>query len=274
MPLQVLVSTMNKTDDSLVTRMNLGSDAIIINQCTSLSARSWLHKGRRIWWYDFPERGVGISRNSALMRATGDILLFADDDVSYVDNYCQLVLKEFKRHPMADLIIFNVESTNPLRPEYQNHRFHRLHLFNSLRYGEIRIAVKRRSLLKRNIMFSILFGGGAAYGSGEDSLLLTECLKKGMKVYASPLKLGTVSHKESTWFCGYTRKFFYDKGALFACMSPLLAEVLCLQMCFRHREWFTSLTVKEGFSCMKEGIRDFRGQKAGKERKLGIEKKL
>ena len=37
--------------------------------------------------YSFDERGVGLSRNSALMRADADIIVFADSDVIYNDDY-------------------------------------------------------------------------------------------------------------------------------------------------------------------------------------------
>ena len=35
------------------------------------------------------ERGIGLSRNTALMRATADIILFADEDVTYKDGYAK-----------------------------------------------------------------------------------------------------------------------------------------------------------------------------------------
>ena len=39
--LQILVSTMNQDDKSLIKRMNIHSDAIIINQTDSFSKETW-----------------------------------------------------------------------------------------------------------------------------------------------------------------------------------------------------------------------------------------
>lgn len=258
MVLQVLVSTVNQTDISLIKKMNLQSEAMIVNQCDSFSFQTWKHREKNIQWYNFPERGIGLSRNNALMRAYGDILLFADDDVTYVRNYSEIIIKEFINHPSADIIIFNLKSTNLSRPEYQNTRFHRLHFFNCLKYGTMRIAVRKEQILKKNITFSMIFGGGTVFGSGEDSVFLIDCLKNGLKIYASPCVIGEVSHKESTWFTGYNPKFFYDKGALFACIFPFLTELLCFQLCLRHKEWFTEISMKNAFEYMKKGIRAFK----------------
>lgn len=258
MSLQVLVSTMNQIDYSLISQMNINTEAIIINQCDTFSYHEWFHKNRKIEWYCFPEQGIGLSRNNALMRASGDILLFADDDVVYTDDYSQKIKEEFERCPQADIILFNVESTDPQRIEYQNRRFHKLHIFNSLRYGTVRMAVKREQLLKKNIAFSLLFGGGTTYGSGEDTLFLVESLKKGLKLYASPVLIGKTNQRGSTWFSGYHEKYFHDKGALFAGISSGFAELLCIQFCIRHRDILCGISVKTAYRYMLEGIKEFR----------------
>ena len=41
-----------------------------------------------------------------------DIILLCDDDVIYNDNYEKIVISEFKKHPDADLITFNLNSPN------------------------------------------------------------------------------------------------------------------------------------------------------------------
>lgn len=71
MKLEVLLSVMNLNIKELK-RFNITSDAIIINQCEKLDYQ----KKGKIKIYSFPEKGVGLSRNNALIRATGDILLF------------------------------------------------------------------------------------------------------------------------------------------------------------------------------------------------------
>lgn len=218
MRLQVLISTMFQTDHSLLERMNIQSDAIVINQCDRNEFDVFEYNGHCIKWYSFAERGVGLSRNTALMRADADILLFADDDVTYCDGYAEKVIDFFKNNNQVSVAVFNLESQNPARPEYIDKVNHRLHSFNCLKYGAFRIAVKRESLLAANIWFSLLFGGGTKYQAGEDNFFLTSCLKHGLKVFASCTLIGTVEQEESTWFNGYNEKYYIDRGALFKAM--------------------------------------------------------
>jgi glycosyltransferase involved in cell wall biosynthesis len=216
MKLQVLVSTMHQTDHSILQRMNIQTEAIMINQCDRNEFEELVHNGKRVRVLSLAERGVGLSRNCALQRATAEICLFADDDVSYVDGYEDIVLAAFQENPQADLIVFNVPSTNPARREYTIPRNTRLRWYNSMRYGTFRIALRTESIRKANIHFSLLFGAGARYwgGGGEDSLFILDCFKMNLAVYASPQVIGSVSHHESTWYQGPTDKYLLDKGAL------------------------------------------------------------
>lgn len=259
MDLQVLVSTMKQNDHSLLEKMNIQSDALIINQCDTNKYEEFLFRGHKIRFLSFAERGVGLSRNNALMRATSDICLLADDDVRYIDRYYEIILDAFKKNKGADVIVFNVPSTNNKREEYIIPKERRVRFYNCLRYGTFRIAVRKESIYKANIYFSLLYGGGAKYGSGEDSLFIMDCIKKGLKVYACPEKIGHVTHEESTWFQGYTDKFFLDKGALFFSLSKRWAILLCFQFSVRHRKMFqSSKTLGEGLKLMLKGIKAMR----------------
>jgi len=261
MNLQVLVSTMHQTDHSLLEKMNIHSDAIIVNQCDKNEFEEFEYKGRRIKFFSFAERGVGLSRNTALVRATGDVCLFADDDVTYVDNYRDIILKEFNDNPQADVIIFNVISTNKERGIHTTSKWTRLHFYNCFRYGTVQIAIRTEQARKSNISFSLLFGGGAKYCCGEDSLFIADCLKSRMRIYASPQTIGTVTQAESTWFKGYTDKYFIDKGALYVCLSKRWTKLLCLQFAVRHRKMFEEhKTAFRAYTLMTIGAKQFKGR--------------
>lgn len=193
MDLQVLVSTMHQKDYSIIEKMNINSDAIIINQCDRFEYKKINYKGNSIDFFSFAERGVGLSRNTALMRATADICLFADEDMVYVDNYKEIVINAFKENPKADMILFNVPSKNPERPTCQIVTKGKVRWYNCFRYGAVNIAVKTEKLKKRNIYFSLLFGGGAKYSAGEDSMFIADCLRKGLKIYTHPAIIGYVT---------------------------------------------------------------------------------
>ena len=259
MSLEVLVSTMNQVDHSLIDKMKIQSDAIIINQCDKYNYEELNIDNNSIRIYSLNEKGVGLSRNNALMRSRADICLFSDDDVSYMNDYKEEVINAFEENPKADIIVFNVPSTNVDRPEYIINKYRRVRFHNCMRYGKFRIAARVDSIKASNTYFSLLFGGGAKYGSGEDTLFLTESLKKGLRIYASPTQIGTVTHNDSTWFKGYTEKFFKDKGALFYSISKLWSKLLCLQFALRRRSMFENdKNWREAYKFMIQGIADYK----------------
>ncbi|MGE7614594.1 glycosyltransferase [Paenibacillus sp. NPDC101420] len=257
MKLEVLISTMHQSDHNLLEKMNIQSDAIVVNQCDENSYEKFLYKNHDITFLSFSERGVGLSRNNALMRTTADICLIADDDVTYIDGYKDIIIKSFKDHPEADMILFNVPSSNPKRPTYNIKEYSRVRWYNCLKYGAVKFAIRTEKLKQANIYFSLLFGGGAKYGSGEDSLFVADCIRKGLKVYTVPLVIGYVSQEESSWFKGYNDKYFIDKGVLYSFISKKWANILCLQFVIRHHTMFSKeKTILEAYKLMLKGIKE------------------
>ena len=189
--------------------------------------------GVSVRWLSFNERGVGLNRNNALMRATGDICLFADDDMVYVDGYERIVTKAFERIKDADVIIFNLIEQVPTR--YVIRKIHRVNRLNYLRYGTARIAVKLKPVRRNGIYFNQCFGGGTEHCHGEDNLFLTECMNKGLRIYAIPVYIAELTEeRESTWKSGYDDKFIRDQGILYKQISRKYWKLLCLQDAIRH----------------------------------------
>lgn len=237
MDVQVLVAAMNQEDYSILDKLNIQSDVIVGNQCEHNSVKEFDYKGHKALFLNFAERGVGLNRNNALMRATGDICLFADDDMVYVDNYAELVKGAFTRHPNADAIIFNLIENIPTR--YIIKRDGKIGYLNYLRYGTARIAVRLQSVKGRAIYFNQCFGGGTEHSHGEDNIFLTECLKKGLKIYAVPEFIAHLTEeRDSTWRCGYGEKYFRDQGELYKAISRRWWRFLCLQDAIRHHKMY------------------------------------
>lgn len=237
MSVQVLVATMDQYDHSLVKKMNIQTSAIISNQCERNEIEEFNYKGNEIKFLSFKERGVGLNRNNALMRSDADICIVADDDIVFVDNYFEIINKYFNENPSADVIIFNLiekpEKRYVIRKEFKV-GFH-----NFMKFGATRIAFRRKSVTKSGITFNLHFGGGAEFSAGEDTLFLHECLKKNLNILAIPEFISKLTDtRDSSWFEGYTDKYFIDRGALFACISKRWAWLLCLQFAIRHRKKF------------------------------------
>ena len=254
MRLQVLVSAVNEDASKLAEKMNLESDAIIINQTDKFAYNEYEYKGKTIKCYNLTEKGVGLSRNNALLRADGDILLFSDEDIVYDSGYEQKILSEFEKHPEADFLLFNMR-VGEFRATYYTDSFHQVHIWNAGRYPTYSFAVRRDKLHASHITFSLLFGGGAKYSNGEDSLFLKDCLKYGMKVYAVPVEIGAEKERQSTWFNGYTEKFFTDRGVLYHFLYGKLAYLMAVRFILAHGSVMCKdISKKEALKLMKQGI--------------------
>lgn len=256
MEYQLIVSTMNQHDDSLIDKMNINSDAIIINQADKFQYHETIRNKSIIKWYEFGERGIGLSRNSGMMRAEADIIQFADDDMIFTETYKQDVINEYLAHPDADVILFSNKCLNPERMPYQVGEFGRVGRLEGVRFGGARITAKRKKLLHNNIYFSLLFGGGARYGAGEDVTFIQDCIKAGLNVYKSPVIVSTMKQDSSTWFTGYDKKYYKDKGALLAANFPLLC-ILGIYIQALKKRANSKFSFKELVNFYREGADEF-----------------
>lgn len=259
MRIEVVVATMHQKDFSKYSEMNLKTDAIFANQTIKNEKKSAVIGGKSVEMISTDTRGVGLNRNIGLMNAQADILLIADDDMKYVDEYEQIVLQAFKEVSDADAIIFNIETIGNDMSRRVNQKINRVHFFNALNYGAARIAVKTKGLKRENIWFNTNFGGGTEYSAGEDTLFICDMLKRGFKIYTYPKTIATVDQTTSTWFEGYTGKYFFDKGALYKALSRKLYPLLCIQDLLRHSSTYKSskTTLKEKFILMFYGSKSY-----------------
>lgn len=258
MTLQLLVSAMNAEAEELAEKMRIGSDALIISQTDRVDYKEFLRQGKyNIKCYYFNERGVGLSRNNALLRADHDISLFSDADIVYADGYEELVLKEFEKNPQADMILFNVDVCEQRRT-YHIEDYGRVRQHNCGRYPAYSIAVRTKRVQAAGVTFSLLFGGGAPYSAGEDSLFLRECLSAGLKIFRVPVTIGCEeADGKSTWFSGYHEKFFFDRGVLYHFLYRRLARPLALRFLLAHKGLMCGdIPVRKAYKLMCDGIRE------------------
>ena len=260
MKIQVLVAAMNQTDHSLIEKMNIKTDAIVGNQCNFNSVEKFNIGNQQILYLNFAEKGVGLNRNNALMRADGDICLFADDDVVYKDDYAAIIKRAFEELPDADAIIFNINTVGTDVGRRENKKIKRVRYYNALNYNTPRIAARCTSIRKNNISFHSCFGGGTIYNAGEDTLFIIDMLKNGLKLYTYPVSIGLEYQTESTWFRGYNKKYLHDKGALFFAISSFFFDALCIQDLIRHKYIYRSqsLTFWQAYKIMKLGKKSFK----------------
>ena len=256
MKIQLLVSAVDKDVSALIRQMHIGTDAVIVNQCDRHGYEEIIDRGNKIQVFSMPERGVGLSRNTALLHASADICIFMDEDVVLTEDYETQILGAYAELPDADMILVNVKVA-PARRTYWNEDIHKINYRNYGRYPAYSITAKREALFRANVHYSVLFGGGAKYSNGEDSLFLKDCLKAGLKIYSHTICIGEETERESTWFNGYHEKFFRDRGVLYHYLYGKLALPLAFRFLWVHRkEMCREVSLRKAYSWMKDGVRE------------------
>lgn len=216
---QILCVTMNQTDFSKIEQMNIHADVVFANQCDRTAYEECEFGGYKAKMISTKTKGVGVNRNLALLYASAEICLFADDDVVYDNDMKERVLAEFDAHPDADIIIFHLD-TDSERTQIKYPKTKKCGRFSRMPWGAVRIAFRLNSVRKANVWFTTLFGGGCVFPSGEDSMWLNDAKRKGLTFYVSKETIGTVDMSESSWFTGYDENFFFGKGAFCEAVHP------------------------------------------------------
>lgn len=253
---EVLCVTMHQSDFSKIQEMNIHSDVVFANQCEKTAYEEYAFDGHTAKMISTQTRGVGINRNLALMYASADICLFADDDVTYLDDMENLVVSEFKAHPDADVIIFHLDTDDPIRKQRKYSKTKKCGKFTRMPWGAFRIAFRLDAIKKANIWYSTLFGGGCVFPSGEDSMWLHEAKKKGVTFFVSDKTIGAVSFENSTWFTGADEKFYFAKGAYYHAAHPKTRMLWSLYFAFRTRN-MCSMPLKTKIYWMHHGAKAY-----------------
>ena len=208
MVLEVLISCMNQSDFSLISKTGIIGNALIINQCDKNEDQTFAAGPNSIRMISTTERGLSKSRNLAIKNSFADICLFCDDDEQLVSEYESIILHAFKQLKEADIIAFDVEGSVCQLAK----KTHCLHYLELLRISSYQIAIRRNSIINANVYFDPFMGAGSGNGAQEENKFLMDCLRAGLKIYYVPKIIGKVTHQKSTWFHGYDRNFFYLRG--------------------------------------------------------------
>ncbi|MGK0576854.1 glycosyltransferase family A protein [Macrococcus capreoli] len=235
MRINTLLSALHLKKENL-NKQNLQGNIVVINQGDSNDVESISNGKLNLTIYSNKDRGIGKSRNLAILKSDSEICVLADDDEVFVDNYNEILIRNYKNYSDADVILFNVKRNNDPN---KIRKFHKITYLNCFKYGAVNISFKKSSIVKKKIAFSEHFGGGAIFGSGEDSKFIIDCLKNDLKIIAVNETIATIKdERASTWFVGFNDRFFFDKGALFSAFNlkyGYLLGILVVIKSFRNK---------------------------------------
>lgn len=204
---EILLSGMYQDDDSIFSKSNIKTNALMINQCDVNEIHQYEQNGKQLRTISTTDRGLSRSRNLAIENAIGDYCLLSDDDEYFVEDLEKKVLTAYEFFPQADVIIFKMNN----QPCKLGAKIKKLKKYDCLRVSSVQISFKLSSI-KDKIKFDTNLGAGTPNGAGEENKFLLDCYKEGLSIYYVPDEIGAVAQEQSTWFNGYDTKFFFNRG--------------------------------------------------------------
>lgn len=260
MKIEVLLAIMNLKDEieyrNLLKQDNITGKVVAINQ---VKEKGFNIENGDTRIFSYKEVGASNSRNKLVEKAEGDICIFADNDTVFVDNYEEIIKKEYEKNSEADIIIFFAENQNSNREKNKRIGNKKINNLNLMKVRTNEITIKKQILekiKKENLKFDTNFGPGGIFKKGEETIFISELLKMGMKIYSIDKKISTSRNEESTWFTGFDEKYLFDQGAIFYRIYHKWYKILIIQ--YLVRKYFLyrkNVSIKKAYKEMCAGAK-------------------
>lgn len=256
--IQVIISTFNNSPEN-IDRSFFETNTIIINQLPinyddSINER----KVDNFIWYDVDQKGLSKSRNIGIDFADSTYLYLTDDDVILNPNFSEIVLNNFENNADADVLAFQVNGINRKYKDYSQ-EIKKIGFLSSQKLSSVQLVFKTKFLKNSNIFYDELFGTGSVYSMGEENILLFDLIKNGANIYYIPEEIGKVYVGDSSWFNGFTNKYFFDRGAIikrmYGSLAPMYITIFALS---KYQLYKKDNSFREAIKQMNKGARDFK----------------
>ena len=253
MKLEVLISCLEGDALSIVQRLKLKTNALIVNQCGIDNVEEvTVSDSVKIRILNSSTKGLSISRNIAISQSNADICLLCDDDEILSDTYNRDIISTFLQYQNYDVIVFKVDYPKKSFPVSRK----KIGYISALKVSSVQIAFRRERLLSKNIYFNEKMGAGTGNGAGEENKFLYDCLKAGLKILYVPICIAKVDVSgESTWFKGFDNRYFLNKGWTNKMIFGYLGAILygCYFAITKYRLYSKDNTFFNAIYCMLKG---------------------
>ena len=208
--------------------------------------------------FSFKEKGLSKSRNKALELCDGDIALISDDDVEYVENLQEIIIRAFEENRDADIITFQVKIPDGklFKENYKNFKFTH-NIKTIMRVSSIEIAFRINSIKEKNLQFDESFGLGTQYPTGEEAIFLYDAMRKGLKIIYLPIPIVYHPKESSGGMFKNNPILIKAKGAMFYRIFGIKSYLISLLFaCKKYK--ISNYSFFEFFSYMLEGIKKYK----------------
>jgi hypothetical protein len=164
------------------------------------------------------ELGVAKSRNIVIRSTKTKYLLFADDEIVFLDRGVKSAVAYLEEHPECDLVLAQaIDTTGALRKRYPKKKV-KLTKFNSAKAATYEMIVRVESIKAKDVYFDEKFGAGVINYIGDEYIFITDLLNKGGNAIFLPITIA-VHPKDSS-------------GSLWGTERDLLARAQVFQRVF------------------------------------------
>ncbi|MEL1255299.1 glycosyltransferase [Flavobacterium sp. DGU38] len=260
--LEIIVSTMNRNSlDFLIPMFPFSHfsnfSILIINQTNR----------DQILLSDYPsvrvinsfEKGLSKSRNLGIKNAIGKIVLIADDDVVFIENFQEKIIKAYNENQNATAICFQTLTKDG--HFYSNYPKHQKELNNRKirKVLSIELTCKLEDLRKHDCVFNELFGLGSKFQDSETFFFLKSIRHKKLRVIFYPFQIVIHEAFSSSDDAGSDRVIYARMAGYYKIHGIFSYLFLFKYMFFLFRKYNLPVSeIKKKFAIGLSGIYDYR----------------
>jgi len=190
--------------------------------------------------FELVSKGVAKSRNKAIDLATGEYLVFSDDDITFSTSGLQQAIDYLDSHPEVSLLLGQAtDESGALRKRYPK-TIQTLGSLNSARAATYEMIIRVSEVRKLGVRFDEDFGAGAQNYLGDEYIFVVDLIKAGGKAVFVPITLAQhpTESSGSRWGSDQDRR---ARAIIFTRVFGALAPVVRLPFALRRRRELGSL---------------------------------
>ncbi len=232
--LEILISTMFRDNldflDGMFPCPHENYNLLIINQTQHNKLIDTTNLPGHIRVINIFERGLSKSRNLALKNAKADVLLLADEDVVFTNDFDKIILSSYEKFPHAVSLIFPLIDENGNKIGEYGNKTRIITDFSKIYSPQI--TLKRELFVKYDIEFNTEFGLGARYPDSENFIFLTDLHRAGAQIiYVNTNPIAKHPEKNTSWYLEKD-EIFETRLMLIKKYKPVLLDFYFFKMLF------------------------------------------
>jgi len=201
----------------------------VIDRCAALRPETTRHLFES-------RRGLAYARNTAIAAATGEIIVFTDDDVLVSEGWLDEIHREFSADPGLRILGGKVLLANERLQRVALHAYEERRYFDFPNGGNFVMGANmafRRELFDRIGLFDVRLGAGRFFAGADEVELVYRGLKAGWRMLYAPNVVVYHDHDRFTLEQACRLEYGYAKGnAAYLIKHSLIGDSNAIRMLY------------------------------------------